>query len=80
MICPTLWKFSIEKVTDLSYAMWLYTYCQSAAIVLCILSSRHWFVMLLPGLAEILATDQLYPVATQSLLQVLCLSKLPWCL
>lgn len=65
--------------------MWLicavpYTYCQNAYSVLCVVSSKRWLVMLLPGLAVILAAYQLYSVATQSLLQVLCRSQLPWCL
>lgn len=72
--------FPIVNVTDLSHAMWLYTYCQNACSVLHMVSSKRWLVMSLPGLAEILAAYQLYSVARQSLLQVLCLSKLPWCL
>lgn len=72
--------FSTVNVAELCCTMLLYTYCQNAYSVLCVVSSKRWLVMLLPGLAEILAAYQLYSVATQSLLQVLCLSQLPWCL
>lgn len=61
--------FSIVNVTDLPRA----AHNVRTHAVCCL----RWLLMILSGLAEVLAANQLYSVATQSLFQVLCISKHP---